>query len=203
MSRAASSGNNLELNEGDNFIFGIDVSGSMATTDCPGGMSRIEFLKEKAIQFAQKASEFDTDGIDVIAFGHKVDVHKGVTGAKAGEIIGGLKADQASTDTSGLIRKAWDLHKAGGYEQTVLFICTDGAPASKSAVAEAIREIASLVKDPREFNISILTVGEIDPGLRDFLTMLDDDLKAKHDIVDVKALTDVDFMTAFVGATND
>ena len=38
---------NLELNKGDNFIFGVDVSGSMATKDCPNGLSRIEYLKEK------------------------------------------------------------------------------------------------------------------------------------------------------------
>ena len=64
--------NNLELNEGDNFIFGVDVSGSMATTDCPSGMSRIDYLKEKVIQFANEASKWDKDGIDVLTFGHKI-----------------------------------------------------------------------------------------------------------------------------------
>jgi Mg-chelatase subunit ChlD len=195
--------NNLELNEGDNFIFGVDVSGSMGTSDCPGGMSRIEFLKEKVIQFTNEASKYDSDGIDIITFGHAITPYKGVTADKAKELIGGFKATEASTDTAGLIRKAYEMHKTGGYEQTVLFIATDGAPKSMEEVKTVIRDIASNVKDPREFSISILTVGKIDPALRDFLTTLDDDLKAKHDIVDVKELESVDFMTAFVGATND
>jgi Mg-chelatase subunit ChlD len=203
MSRAASSGNNLELNEGDNFIFGVDVSASMGSTDCPGGMSRIDFLKEKVILFAGEASKYDSDGIDVVTFGHTITVFKGVSAQNAADIIGKLKADQGATDTAGLIRKGWELHKAGGYEQTVLFVATDGAPSSKADVMTAIREIADQVKDPREFNISFLTVGEIDPSLAEFLRVLDDELKAKHDIVDVKKLADVDFMTAFVGATND
>jgi hypothetical protein len=50
---------NLELNKGDNFIFGIDVSSSMETRDCPNRFSRIEFLREKAIQFAIQASKYE------------------------------------------------------------------------------------------------------------------------------------------------
>ena len=38
---------NLELNKGDNFIFCVDVSGSMSARDTPGGASRIDYLKEK------------------------------------------------------------------------------------------------------------------------------------------------------------
>ncbi len=201
---ATANPNNLELNKGDNFIFGVDVSGSMATTDCPGGVSRIEYLKEKVIQFANEASKWDEDGIDVLTFGHQVKAYQGVTASKAEEVIKGLAANEASTDTAGLIRKAWEIHKAGGYEQTVLFVATDGNPADRKAVQDAIVEITNQMGDEREFNIAFLTVGTIDPGLRAFLTGLDDDLKgAKYDIVDVKALEDVDFMSAFVGALND
>lgn len=196
-------GNNLELNKGDNFIFAVDVSGSMGTEDCPGGASRIEFLKEQVISFAIEASKWDSDGIDVLTFGHQVIAHKGVSADKAKELIGGFKATESSTDTAGVIAKAYDLHKAGGYEQTVLFVATDGEPADRSKVMDTIRDIASRVKDPREFGISFLTVGNIDAGLRAFLTDLDDNLNAKHDIVDVKALTEVDFMAAFAGAIND
>jgi Mg-chelatase subunit ChlD len=202
--QATSNPNNLELNKGDNFIFGVDVSGSMAMNDCPNGMTRIEFLKEKVIAFAKEASKYDEDGIDVIAFGHNVTPYTGVTAEKAAEVIGKLKADEAATDTAGLIRKAWDLHKAGGYEQTVLFVATDGDPTDKEAVKQAIIDITNNVGDEREFNISFLTVGQISSPLQAFLTALDDDLKgAKYDIVDVKALESVDFLSAFAGALND
>lgn len=198
-------GNNLELNQGDDFIFGFDVSGSMATTDCPGGLSRIEFAKEKAIQFVGEASKYDADGIDLITFGHNIKTYQNVTAEKAGEVIGGLKADEASTDTAGLIRAAYALHKAkASEEQTVLFVVTDGEPADKKAVQDEIVKITNDVKDEREFNISFLTVGKRSPKLQEFLTGLDDDLKgAKFDIVDVKELESVDFLTAFLGALND
>lgn len=196
--------NNLELNTGDNFIFGVDVSGSMATADCPGGLTRIQFLKEKTIQFAREASKYDTDGIDVLAFGHQVTPYQGVTGDKASDIIGGLKANESATMTHLLIQKAWELHKAGKYEQTVLFVATDGEPSDREAVKKTIVEITQKIEDEKEFKISFLTVGTIAPSLQTFLTGLDDDLKgAKHDIVDVKRLEEVDFMQAFAGALND
>lgn len=196
--------NNLELNKGDNFIFGVDVSGSMDATDCPGNTKRIEYLKEKVVAFATEAGKWDTDGIDVLTFGHQITPFLGVTADKAAEIIGKLKATEASTDTAALIRAAYKLHKDGGKEQTVLFIATDGNPNDKDAVKQAIVDITNDVKDEREFNISFLTVGNIDSALKAFLDGLDDDLKgAKYDIVDVKKLEEVDFISAFAGALND
>lgn len=194
---------NLELNKGDNFIFGMDVSASMTQTDCPGGKSRIEFCKEAAITFAKEASKYDTDGIDVLTFGHQISEHLGVDAAKAADVIGALKANEGATMTHLLIDKAYAMHKAAKKEQSVLFIVTDGAPSDPNAVKESIRTIAADLKDEHEFAISILTVGVRDPSLEIYLTELDDNLKAKHDIVDVKKLEEVDFMTAFVGALHD
>lgn len=195
--------NNLELHKGDNFIFGIDVSGSMATNDCPGNMQRIDFLKEKIKQFVVEASKYDDDGIDIITFGHQLNVKHGIT-AENVAIIDLLHATEAATQTAELIAKAYDLHKVGGYDRTVLFVATDGEPSDREAVKRVIIDITNAIKDPGEFNISFLTVGVINPGLRRFLTALDDDLTgAKYDIVDVKSLEEVDFMTAFVGAITD
>ncbi len=195
---------NLELHKGDNFIFGIDVSGSMANDDCPGGVQRIEFLKEKVKQFANEASKYDDDGIDIITFGHQLKVLNNITAENAASIIDGLHATESLTQTADLIRKAFDMHKVGGYGRTTLFVATDGEPTNRADVKKAIVDITNVIKDPGEFNISFLTVGVIDAGLRSFLTELDDELNgAKYDIVDVKSLEDVDFMTAFVGAITD
>lgn len=194
----------LELNKGDNFIFGMDVSASMQTKDCPNNTSRIDYLKEKVIVFANEASKWDEDGIDILTFGQKVTPHRNVTAEKASDIIGGLKANEGMTDTAGVIREAYKLHKDGKYAQTVLFLATDGEPSDRGAVKSAIIEISKDLKDEHEFAISFLTVGNIDPSLKAFLTALDDDLKdAAYDIVDVKALEEVDFMAAFAGALHD
>jgi hypothetical protein len=196
--------NQLELNKGDNFIFGMDVSASMQTKDCPGDAARIDYLKEKVIVFANEASKWDEDGIDVLTFGEKVTKYQNVTAEKASEIIGALKATQGMTDTAGLINEAYKLHKDGKKDQTVLFIATDGEPSNRDAVKAAIIEITKDIEEEHEFNISFLTVGKISPDLQAFLTSLDDDLKgAEFDIVDVKKLEDVDFMAAFSGALHD
>lgn len=195
--------NRLELNQGDNFIFGVDVSGSMAIADCPGGAARIDYLKEKVIAFAHEAGKYDTDGIDVLSFGQQVTHFPGVTSQRAVEIISKLRASEAATHTHELITSAYQLHRDGGYEQTVLFVATDGAPSDPNSVKRAIVDVAKSLKDPHEFAISFLTVGKVDGALRSFLDSLDDLKTAPHDIVDVKALEEVDFTQAFAGALHD
>lgn len=192
----------LELNKGDNFIFLFDVSGSMSASDTPSGASRIDYLKEKLTAFVEEAGKYDEDGIDLITFGHAVTAKPKLTPQNAKEVIAGLKANESSTATDKAIQKAYETHKAGGYKQTVVFVATDGAPNDQNAVKDVIRTIASEIKDEHEFAISFLLVGK-DDGIRAFTKELDDDLKAKHDIVDVKELDEVDFIGAFAGALHD
>jgi len=192
----------LELNQGDNFKFGVDVSRSMEEKDCPGGLSRIAYLKEQTIAFAREASKYDPDGIDVYTFGATVKKYANITADRAADVIGGLQANESATQTHLLIQQAYDDHKKEGHAQTVLFIATDGAPSDKDAVRGIIRKIASEIKDEHEFAISFLQVGN-DAGIAQFLAELDDNLNAKYDIVDVKRLDQVNFLEAFDGALHD
>ena len=192
----------LELNKGDNFIFLFDVSGSMSESDTPSGVSRIDYLKEKLTTFVNEAAKYDDDGIDLIKFGHAVTHLDKLTPATAAGIIASLNANESSTNTAGALQKAYDLHKAGKYAQTVAFVATDGAPSDKEAVRNVIRNIAGEIANEHEFAISFLLVGK-DAAVRVFTTELDDGLNAKHDIVDVKELDEVDFVAAFSGALHD
>ena len=69
---AVQNGNLLELNPGDDFIFLLDVSGSMSSTDTPTGQNRFAFAKEKALAFCNEAAKIDTDGISIYRFGHQI-----------------------------------------------------------------------------------------------------------------------------------
>jgi len=185
----------LELDKGDNLIFLIDVSASMQKSDTPTGKSRIDYCKEKAIALADEAAKFDEDGVDIITFGEKVKHIGKATGTNASDLIGPLKALEGSTDTAGAIQEAYSIHKKNKHAQTFCFLVTDGAPNSKDAVRDVIRSIAAEIKDEHEFAIGFLIVGDPtkrDPALVEFLSEIDDTLKAKHDIVDVKELTDVE-----------
>lgn len=193
---------NLELNQGDSFIFLIDVSGSMAVNDTPTGQSRYDFAKEKAIAFCKVADQYDTNGISIYRFGHAVTQFKDITSDKIDDVF---KAgpNEMSTDTAGAIRAAYAEHKAAKNEQTFVIVVTDGTPNDANALKRVIVEITQDVKDEKEFRITFLQVGK-DAAAAAFLASLDDDLKgAKYDIVDTKRLEEVDFMGAVAGALND
>lgn len=205
-------GSKYELNKGDNIIFGLDVSGSMMTNDCPGNMQRVEYAKEKATSLIYEATKWDSDGIDVITFGRTTKAYLNLSGSAGAEIVSNLKANESKTDTAALIKHAWSRHQdIGSSDNTVLIIVTDGDPSDREAVITAIREIALQLDGSKgkAFAMTFLTVGEIEPDLQEFLTLLDDTLDAKDsrgepiDIVDVKKLADVNFEQAFEGALND
>lgn len=199
--------NNFELNKGDQFIFALDVSASMNATDCPGGLSRIQYAKEQAKVFASEAAKYDPDGADYLTFGQDIKTYWNQTDVQAHALIDSLKANEGTTRTAEAIQTAWQraqkLRAEGCTDNIVLMIITDGAPADANAVKETIRSIAATLTNGEEFGIIFLTVGQIDAGLRAFLTELDDTLNAKHDIVDVKDFMEVDFLAAFSGAVND
>jgi Mg-chelatase subunit ChlD len=199
--------NNFELNKGDQFIFALDVSASMNATDCPGGLSRIQFAKEQAKTFAAEAGKYDEDGADYITFGQDIKTYWNQTVDQATALIDGLKANEGTTRTAEAIQAAWkraqEIRAKGCTENIVLMVITDGAPVDANAVKETIRSIAATLTNGEEFGIIFLTVGNIDPALRQFLADLDDNLNAKHDIVDVKDFMEVDFLAAFSGAVND
>lgn len=195
-------GNNLELNPGDDFIFLLDVSGSMATTDTPTGQSRYDFAKEKALAFAREAAKIDTDGISVFRFGHQITKFSDITPDKIDAAFAGGPSEM-STKTAEAIQAAWEEHLERKNEQTFVLIVTDGEPTSQEAVRQTIIDITHKVKDEHEFVIQFLQVGQ-DKGVETFLKNLDDNLKgAKYDIVDVKRLEDVDFFAAVHGALHD
>lgn len=195
--------NNLELNQGDDFIIAIDVSGSMGMNDCPAGMTRFAYAMEKTKLFAHEAAKIDTDGVSVYRFGEKVTKFSDITEDKLDSAIQGTP-NESATLTHLVIQEAYQEHLDRNNEQTFLFIITDGAPTDPQAVITTIAGITQKMKDEKEFRIQFLTVGNIDPALQNFLTKLDDALPgAKYDIVDVKALADVSFYAAVAGALND
>jgi Mg-chelatase subunit ChlD len=198
--------NNLELNQGDDFIIALDISASMQATDCPGGTTRTQYLMEQFGVFVKEASKYDTDGVSVYAFGMNVHTFPDVAADKLDEAIEKLKKlpYEGMTLTAKVIEQAYAEHKQRSNEQTVLIIFTDGEPSDADSVFKTIARITNEVKDEREFNISFVTVGVRSPSLEAWLSKLDDALPgAKYDIVDVKRLEEVDFYKAFDGALND
>lgn len=203
---SATNPNNLELNKGDDFIIGLDISASMQSTDCPGSLTRTAYAMEQFKVFALEAAKWDTDGVSVYGFGVNVHAYTDVAEANLEETIQKIKSlpYEGATMTHKVVEAAWEEHKARKNEQTVLMLFTDGEPSDQDALLGTIAKITNDVSDEREFNISFITVGIRSASLDAFLSKLDDAIPgAKYDIVDVKRLEEVDFYTAFDGALND
>lgn len=197
------SANNLELNKGDQFIIGLDISGSMSMTDCPGGASRYNYTLETVRTFVAEAAKWDEDGISFYQFGATVQAHRDL---QPDQIDAKLKNPkfEGMTRTDLVIQAAWKEHQEKTNGQTFLLLFTDGSPSDGQAVKRAIIDITNAVKDEREFRIAFITVGQRDAQLDQWLTDLDDNLTgAKYDIVDVKKLEEVDFLAAVNGALTD
>ena len=202
--QATTNTNNLELNKGDQFIIGLDISGSMQATDCPGGLSRIQTVLETCKTFVREAAKYDPDGISFYPFGAQVHAYRDQTPDAIDVMISKIKLEGA-TMTHLAINEAYKEHKEKKNEQTFFFLFTDGEPTDPDAVKDAIIRIANDVADEKEFRIGIITVGVRSASLNQYLIDLDNNLKsagAKYDIVSVNRLEEVDFMSEVMNALN-
>lgn len=191
----------LELHKGDQFIIGLDISGSMQSNDCPGGATRFNYTLETMRTFIKEAAKWDPDGISFYAFNNAVKAYRDVaTVEEIDQKIAALKVG-GGTSTHLAINEAYKEHKEKNNEQTFFMIFTDGEPSEPEEVKKAIINITNDVKDEKEFRIQILTVGVRSPELDKWLDDLDDHLDgAKYDIVEIEKLEDVDFQQAVANA---
>lgn len=192
---------NFELDKGDQFIVGFDISGSMQTKDCPGNTTRFSYVLETMKVFIAEAAKWDPDGVSFYTFNNQcVEYPDVVSVAQINDTIGKLKPG-GGTNTHLAIDAAYREHKKKGSRQTFLILFTDGEPSEPDLVKQAVIDITNNVKDEKEFRISILTVGQRSAELNQWLDDLDDHLTgAKYDIIDIERLEDVDFEQAVANA---
>lgn len=184
--------------QGHNVIVGIDRSGSMDTKDCEG-TTRYKFLGEKLVAFVGAAVESVANNqVTALFFNDQVkqSVLKSAADAQAAMSqyhTGG------STGTHNVIEAAYKVSQQTPGIPAMFFLVTDGHPDSEPKVDEEIISITKRLKNPEDFRIMLLTVGERTPELTKFLEHLDSDLGpagALFDIVGQNDLTKVDFREA-------
>lgn len=210
----------------------VDRSGSMGTKDCPGGISRWAQAKDWAKSIAQKAGQYDSDGIDVVFFDDSLVTYEGVTASKVDELFRKL-GPSGSTDTAKAInyvlqgyfnRRNGVSSKKGLFggmfskpekkdpfaknnAKPLIIICiTDGTPNSQSELRSVIIDATKKIDSDQEIGITFIQVGN-DNGARKFLKELDDNLTgAKYDIVDCKdyeEMSNTSIEEVFLAAVND
>src|SRR5688500_16010003 len=84
----------------------LDKSGSMHTSDRPGGPSRWQRAHESAFALASKCHALDADGITVYVFATRHKRYEGVTPAKVDQIFR-ENEPAGGTDLAGVLRHAF------------------------------------------------------------------------------------------------
>ncbi|MBE9009677.1 VWA domain-containing protein [Pseudanabaenaceae cyanobacterium LEGE 13415] len=175
----------------------LDKSGSMSVVDQAGGRSRWEALQESTLALARKCEQFDPEGITVYLFSSRFKRYDDVTSSKVEQIF--MENDPiGSTNLSAVL---WDAtqnyfqRKTAGKTKSgeTILVVTDGAPDDRRAVIESIIRSTEQMERDEELAITFLQIGN-DPGAKQFLTALDDQLAgvgAKFDICDTITMDDM------------
>ncbi|WP_206813748.1 VWA domain-containing protein [Chroococcus sp. FPU101] len=180
----------------------IDKSGSMSTSDQPGGKTRWEIAQESTLALARKCEEIDPDGITVYLFSGRFRRYDNVTSDKVSQVYQ-ENEPMGRTDLASVLQDALDnyfqrkvagLAKPNG--ETILVI-TDGEPDDRKSVMRQIIEASRQMERDDELAISLIQVGK-DRKATEFLRALDDQLEtagAKFDIVDTITIDEMEDMT--------
>lgn len=148
-------------------------------------VSRWEAAGQEIAAFIKEVEAIDTDGLDVVHFGGKVEAFRNQTSTEIVSMFSRMKPDGSTPLAEGLTLAFTTLAKSPKPKKFI-FCHTDGAPNDKRAVRTAIINQANSQQRDDEMTILFVQIGN-DPSATAFLRELDDDLKgAKFDIVDAK-----------------
>jgi vWA found in TerF C terminus len=180
----------------------IDKSGSMATKDKAGGLSRWQIMQESTLALASKCEELDADGMTVYLFSGKFKRYDNVTSAKVSTIFQENEPN-GRTDLASVLKDATNnffQRKAQGQipaNGEIILVVTDGEPDDRKAVMQVIIDASQKLDRDEELAVTFIQVGT-DEAATKFLTILDDDLGragAKFDIVDTITMHDMEDLT--------
>lgn len=171
-----------------NIVIGLDSSGSMATKDTSSGKTRWLHMQELVVNFANSAASIQASaGIDLIRFGGKTELYKGITPESVNDLFA-KREPNGGTPMGEAIEQALAIAAQSSKKSFIAFF-TDGVPDSKEKVEASIAKFTQGLDDTTKDNTKILfvQVGK-DLAAASFLDELDNALPgAKYDIVNAKS----------------
>ncbi len=168
----------------------IDQSLSMQNMDCPGGLSRWDWVGVQTRQMAAQIAPFVPRGMTLTTFASQYRVYENASPSDITQIFRSPNFSKG-TRLSGPVRDRLGnyLQKRGSGSRPVLIgIITDGVPiprTERTMVADSIIAASNRVRDPRDITVVFFQIGTAG---RRFLIDVDNNLVsygARYDIVRV------------------
>lgn len=174
-----------------NCTIAIDISGSMNSMmpnpikGQTGMISRINAVKTICKPQVTTACAYDQDGLDAVTFDSEMSEVSNLTLETFDAWWNTIKAG-GSTYLASTITKLGErsLARLSTGKIETIYIFTDGAPGDKKATAEALIKVANdaRITADGQIGITFVRIGAQD-GVSEWLTELDENLKANRDIV--------------------
>ena len=168
----------------------VDESLSMTTPDCPGAISRWNYLREVVGYIAMKCDEYDPDnGCDLVFFGGQPRLIEKVTADNLSDVF-----PERPTAISTQLGMALDLvfknYFNGPKARPITYVVmTDGEASDPRVVETALRNAAQASGSGEQIAVAFWQIGN-DAGAAKFLQRLDDEL-GEIDIVDTQTMDTV------------
>lgn len=177
------------------FVVMIDASASMSKASTRlSGKNRWQELQETCYGMCSELSKYDSDGIDIVAFGGTVTMHEGVTPDHVEELFR-ERLPRGGTPLAPALQKVVD-KQARTKKNTVAVVFTDGEPDSEADVVNTITRAANALEKDEALTFLFVQIGR-DEGATKFLKRLDDGLTdVKWDIVDTVGPDEAESMSA-------
>lgn len=170
----------------------IDRSGSMSTTDCPGGMSRWDWCRDQMLGFARQTSSVFRQGIDILLFSSEFQAFPN-TNFNAIKSVFANNRPSGGTQMSEPLEAVFNEHfrkrdQLGNTKKLIIEVISDGEPSDRGEVAAAIARATQRMQRPDEITVSFLQIGSERDGTS-ALNYFDNNLMrdgAMQDIVHVE-----------------
>jgi hypothetical protein len=180
----------------------LDKSGSMQSTDCPGGLSRWDFCREQLLNLTSQVSSAFRSGITVALFSSEYHIFENVSFAMVPEIFatnspdGGTYLARPMRDilSNFFNRRDRNMMTHSPTRPLLIEVVTDGEPSDKEALIQVICDATQKMSSAHEVSIQFLQIGHEFGGSR-VLNELDNRLVsedgAQYDIVNVEPFDQV------------
>jgi hypothetical protein len=149
--------NAKEVFENHDLVLIIDRSGSMVDHDCPGDLSRWDWVCGQASDVAQAAAEASSD-ITAVVFSHKHETYEHLA-ANQIPLLFARNHPMGGTNLADPLAEQLGLYFQKRTRPLIVVIITDGMPSNPERVAEVIRSASTQLSYAGEVTLTFLLIG--------------------------------------------